>query len=715
MDFDGTWNIFDNKWWERYINAELNFDNYVTLDNESFTDAFLNDTVLASKELNDDFNVILEKKTGIEAFKKFGKIKGKVRGKKVKGIMNFFIPHSAEDFQGLMYSLLPKGKEGDIAMEWMRQNLFRPYSQAMENISNERAAIMNDFKALKIKLSNVPKALKEKINKESDFTNQDAIRVFIWARQGMEIPGLSTKDQKQLINVVKNNKDYTEFASTLININKGEGYMKPSDNWIAGTITTDLLENLNKVKRKKYLEKWKENINAIFTEENKNKLRAAYGDNYVNSLENILKRMESGRNRVPSANKQVDNWLDWLNNSVGAIMFLNVRSAVLQTISTVNYMNWSDNNPLMAAKAFANPKQYWKDFAMIFNSNYLKERRGQLQLNIAENEIADAAKKGGVKGAIRYLLNKGFILTRSADSFAIANGGAAFYRNRINSYKKQGLTDKEAENKAFIDFKELTEEAQQSSRPDRISMEQASGFGRVILAFANTPMQYTRLMKRASQDLINKRGDWKTNMSKLIYYGAVQNFIFNALQQALFVLGFDSEEEKEKQKEKYQNILMSMLDSILRGTGVAGNAVMVGKNFAIDIAKRAEKPKPNFQDAAWRLLDISPPLDSKITKMRSALYTLEYEGDKMIENGISLDNPAAMATAQVVSATTNIPLDRVMRLYDNAKATVASDTEAWQRVALLLGWSTWELGIQDEKIEKVQRRKGRTIVKRKIK
>ena len=216
-------------------------------------------------------------------------------------------------------------------------------------------------------------------------------------------------------------------------------------------------------------------------------------------------------------------------------------------------------------------------------------------------------------------------------------------------------------------------------------------------------------------DLINKRGDWKTNMSKLIYYGAVQNFIFNALQQALFALGFDSDEEKEKQKEKYQNILNSMLDSILRGTGVAGNAVMVGKNFAMDLAKRAQKPRPNFSDAAWKLLDISPPLDSKLTKIRSALYTLDYEGDKMIEDGISLDNPAAMASAQVISATTNIPLDRVMRLYDNTRAAVASDTEAWQRVALLLGWSTWELGMQDEKTEKIQRKKGRTIVKRKIK
>ena len=231
-------------------------------------------------------------------------------------------------------------------------------------------------------------------------------------------------------------------------------------------------------------------------------------------------------------------------------------------------------------------------------------------------------------------------------------------------------------------------------------------------------MQYARLQKRAAQDLANRRGDWKTNMSKLIYYGVIQNFIFNALQQALFVLGFDSEEEKEKEKEKYVNILNSMVDSTLRGTGVYGNAVMVGKNIAIDIAKRSKKPKPNFPDSAWKLLDISPPLDSKLTKIRSALYTLEYEGDKMIEEGLSLDNPAAMATAQTISALTNVPLDRIMRLYDNTRAAVASDTEAWQRVALLLGWSTWELGIEESEkldVKKVKPRKVRkTSTKRKI-
>jgi hypothetical protein len=62
--------------------------------------------------------------------------------------------------------------------------------------------------------------------------------------------------------------------------------------------------------------------------------------------------------------------------SVGGVMFFNVRSAILQQMSIVNYINFADNNIFAAGKAFANQPQYWKDFAMIFNSDMLKQRRG---------------------------------------------------------------------------------------------------------------------------------------------------------------------------------------------------------------------------------------------------------------------------------------------------------------------------------------------------
>ena len=69
-------------------------------------------------------------------------------------------------------------------------------------------------------------------------------------------------------------------------------------------------------------------------------------------------------------------------------------------------------------------------------------------------------------------------------------------------------------------------------------------------------MQYTRLMKKSMQDLANRRGDPKTHISKIIYYGAVQNFIFSALQSALFAIipGFDDEDESEMTEKELEKL-----------------------------------------------------------------------------------------------------------------------------------------------------------------
>ena len=306
------------------------------------------------------------------------------------------------------------------------------------------------------------------------------------------------------------------------------------------------------------------------------------------------------------------------------------------------------------------------------------------------------AKKGGVRGVISEMLRIGFLPTQIADSFAIASGGSTFYRNRINTYIKQGMSKADAENQAFLDFRELAEEAQQSSRPDRISAQQAGPLGRIILAFANTPMQYTRLIKKAALDLKNGRGNSITNISKIFYYGFAQNLLFNAMQQALFAMGFgDNEEETEKREEKYTSIANSMADSILRGAGIGGAIFSVLKNTGLKLAKEADKKSPKFQDVLTKeIVQLSPPISSKLSKLKAAGRSYSWNKKEMMEKGFSLDNPAYLAAGQVIAATTNIPLDRAFKKIDNIRKASSSDYEAWARIAMLAGWSDWELGVK---------------------
>ena len=654
----------------------------------------------AREKIDKDFNVIIEQQSGKEWYKTYSKARAKVQGKKANRF-EFFIPPSAEDFVGLMYKLLPTGADGDRALKWIQDHLVDPYNRAEQEIIAAQIAVANDFNEIRNSIENIPDNLNDQVG-YSNFTFSQALRVYIWNMQGMDIPGLSQRDKNALVKLIEDNADMKVFAEKIAFIQKDKGYPAPAANWVGGSITGDIISSIQKVYRKEALQEWQENVDIIFSEKNMNKLEALYGSNYVAALRNILGRMKRGSNRPLSDSKQVENVMDWLNNSVGTIMFLNRKSALLQLISNVNFINWSDNNIVAAGKAFANQPQYWKDVMYLMNSDYLVQRRNGMRINVAESEIAEASKKGGMKGVVAYLLNKGFIFTRIADSLAIATGGATFYRNRVNSLQKQVnintgklYTKAEAEAKAFDDFYKISEESQQSSRADRISMQQASGLGRLVLNFANTPMQYARIMKKAILDLKAGRGDWKTNLSKVLYYGIVQNLIFSAMQAAIFTLLFDEEEEKKDRtmSDKAENIGFSMVSSLLRGLGYGGALVDTIISVGREINIQRQKKSPDYEEAVWNVFDFSPAIDSKVRKLRSAANTFKFNRKEISRRGFNLENPAYLALGQVVSATLNIPLDRALRMVMTAKQVIDNDTYLWQRVALVLGYTSWQVGL----------------------
>ena len=85
---------------------------------------------------------------------------------------------------------------------------------------------------------------------------------------------------------------------------------------------------------------------------------------------------------------------------------------------------------------------------------------------------------------ISKLLELGFLPTQIGDNIAIATGGATFIEIEINTYLKEGLAQKEAEAKAFMIFKTITQSTQQSARPDMVSQQQASIIGKDYIKFS---------------------------------------------------------------------------------------------------------------------------------------------------------------------------------------------------------------------------------------
>jgi len=668
-----------------------------------------------SKSMNNDFNSILENVTGIDAAKRFSSVKARKRGES-KGKFRFFIPPSHEDFVGLLYNFIGKGKEGNKHRDFFEQALIRPLNRAFRELNTARQSIANDYKNLGKRFPKAAKALLKKIP-DSDFTYQDAVRVYLWDKHGYDIPGLSPTDQQNLVNRVNSMPNLKTYAENLNVISKREDYVKPSEGWEITDIRMDLDDATGRIGRAEFFVEFLENAGIIFSPENLNKIEAAYGSDMVSAIKDMLYRIETGRNRPSGQNKIVNGFMNWFNASVASTMFINIRSVVLQQMSLVNFINYSDNNILAVAKAFANQKQYWTDWAFLFNSDFMKQRRGGIKTDVNGAELVDSLR--GAKNSPITLLNKllqlGFKPTQIGDNIAIATGGAPYYRNRINTYLKQGLSQKEAEAKAFVDFQVLAEATQQSARPDLVSQQQASPLGKIILAFQNVTSQFNRLGKKAFLDIKNRRisPEYKnasnpqlqsdiSNLSRIAYYFAIQNLVFATLQSALFMAMFDDDEEDKQLLRKKERAINQSIDSVLRGTGVWGAAIATLKNMII---KRFENQGKDFKANEYSVLaealQVSPPLGARARKLVKAERELIWDKDiiKDMET-FDIENPLWPAVTNYIEGTTNAPLNRTYNLTLQAKDGLNNQFSAYQRALRLGGWGRWDVGIEDVTKEK---------------
>jgi len=676
-----------------------------------------------SKRLNTEINKILEEVTGVESFKQYSDVRARLEGKKKDGglfkrfLRQFTITPSADDFAGLTYAFRGTGEQGNRHAKWIEDNLIKPYDKAELELMSAKIAVANDFAALKKQFP----SLKTKRNMFGikrnplleqtgigPFTKSQAVRVYMWNKQGMEIPGMSKRDIADLVKFVEGDNELNVFADEVILIQKDGKYPAPKNNWMAGDMKSDILNGIDKGFRQKLLTEWNENIEAVFTPELYNKLEALYGSKYVEALKDSIRRMRSGSNRpiyTGGGARIVNDMLDWLNASVGVTMFINQKSGLLQTLSAVNFINWGDNNIYAAAKAFAS-KDFYPTFLKLMNSDYLVNRRDGLKINVNEAELVDAGKKGGFQGMVSFLLDKGFVITRIMDSLAIASGGATFFINRkaalqkrTNSETGKLYTEAEAEAQAFKDFYAIAEETQQSSNPSKISQQQASLAGRVLLSFQNVTMQFNRKTKKSVLDFIKRRRkpgmtqreSDMSNLSSVMYYVGMQNLIFHSLQQALFAGLFDDDEEKDKNRAA--DVANGMLDSLLFGLGFGGAFISTLKNVTMRMYDESQKKSPDYEDPLWDIFDVSPVLDSKVRKLRQAAKSFSWNMKEIKRRGWSLDNPAYLAVSQIISAFLNLPADRVMNLTNNMRNVTDEQTRMWQKIALSLGWSPYILGL----------------------
>jgi len=109
------------------------------------------------------------------------------------------------------------------------------------------------------------------------------------------------------------------------------------------------------------------------------------------------------------------------------------------------------------------------------------------------------------------------------------------------------------------------------------------------------------------------------------------------------------------------------------------------------------------------LFGISPPIGSKARKIYSAIQTRKFEKDEIAARGwgVTADGrldlgPNWTILGKVLSASINLPLDRVVDELTSVSEAFDARNKAWQRIALGLGWKTWDVGAIEENAEAIK-------------
>ena len=571
-----------------------------------------------------------------------------------------FVPPSADDYHGL----ISKIKDIIPNIDTLTNEFIDNHHQYIEDSTAARDTFEKANKGLNKLDNRKGKAIRTpylstrfgKI-KGVEVNNGQAIQAIVNGIKSPELDAYAAKPEvKQFINSLQD-----------------AGILRVGETLVGANPMNDLVDYISNDLYKKNFESFNNKKNDIFTDKVRDKVKTEKGSKFYEALDNSLKRMSNGKSVGGPTSKIGQAWNNFLQGSVGVTMFFNLRSAALQTLSILNYAT-ETKSPMKFLGNLMKPSTFAEAKAL-FNSSYLKERRARAGFDVNANEMLSAARKGNLSGFTQKLLNKGFIATSAVDSIAVAFGGAAFIKTEMSN----GSTRAEA----IKAWKEKSEEAQQSSRPDRVSQMQTEPVSKFILAFANTPQQYFRLSQKAFRE-IRQGKNVKGNMAKIGYYMAVQNAIFTAAQSASLALlsGLSGDDEEDKKALSAYN---SMMGTVLRGMGLVGAVADAGKNVIFEAYRQEGKKNPDHIATALKSLSVSPPLNRKVQDLVAIGRAYNYDNEDKEITAVS--RAAAFA---------NLPADWFVKKGKAIKELQDDQYTKFAAFMQLAGWSEYQFSKKEK-------------------
>ena len=430
------------------------------------------------------------------------------------------------------------------------------------------------------------------------------------------------------------------------------------------------------------------NSSAFFTSDNMKALNASLGNVWRKSMEDSLRRIITGSNNRTASPKSITKMDKFLNTAIGNIMFINVRSALLQGVSVSNFAVGGD----VSYFKYVGSKKAREARAIIMKSEFMKDRMSKGQTDVVTQELLAQSSDGLFERGINAMSKFGYIPTKAMDAFAVAVGGAPYLAAKIDQYG--GDIDR-----AMQDFIVKANEAQQSTNPERLGSDQTHPVGRYLLAFTNATQQFNRIMAKSAREIADGK-DLAKNYSTISYYMGAQIAGFSFLQKWMWN-AFDFDEDDEKTSDW----LIGIIDSMATSAGILGSVVGTAAQTAKQIVRNVEDGKLKMggeQKILKELLSISPAISTKVRNLTSALK----EPFKQSQGPIKVD-PSIGRTANALQFL-GIPAERILRIFESMNDLGAQDLNLLEKAARVLGWSRYDLE-QNLGKEGDYGRRGRTL------
>jgi len=394
-------------------------------------------------------------------------------------------------------------------------------------------------------------------------------------------------------------------------------------------------------------------------------------------------------------------------NTARSVLALKTKIGLTQTISFLNgaFDMPTGINPVNFVKHY-NPVEIVQNMRFLLkNSDYLKNRYDVGGIENAMTGLSDLADQSSVgfgnsnleasrKATARFYkraLDIAMLNVKFGDAIGVM-GAVPAYSAWLDKFKKQGLSDAEATERAIAKFEGAVDRSQQSISTFGKSKLQKHPFWRYFMMFKTSPIQNLQNANFHRRELVRAlrgreaKGTIGRNALAFINYQFAQPMLYTYIAGLMAgslgaALGFGDEEPDDADKDLLRAAILGNADSV----PIAGNIALAVVNEALD-------KQQNFASV------INSPVIDNLDKMSNSW--LKAFNAKTKQSRVNNLNKALKLTSGILTGLPNFAYDTVEDL-----ESIYWNDEVDAEVKFLRGMGYSDFVIERARTQRISREK----------